>query len=41
MQKAAKERYLEEKGVYQAGGSPATAIPAAVVCISHISVSEV
>ncbi|KAH9938675.1 high mobility group box domain-containing protein [Fomitopsis serialis] len=26
LQRAAKDRYLEEKGVYQAGGSPATAV---------------
>ncbi|EPT03167.1 hypothetical protein FOMPIDRAFT_1116461 [Fomitopsis schrenkii] len=32
LQKAAKERYLEEKDVYQAGGSPATAVAAAMVC---------
>ncbi|KAI0733389.1 HMG-box [Fomitopsis betulina] len=30
LQKAAKERYLEEKDVYQAGGSPATPVVAAV-----------
>lgn len=34
LQKAAKERYLEEKDVYQAGGSPATAVAAAMVCVS-------